>query len=141
MKFPQVILSICLVSSLAFTSCKPKLIPLAQPLKIENTLKTITLYPDSLSADSSQFLKLLEQLNAAIDSMGYPDAGYQVWKVENTDDLFYKFMVEGNWPDAETYDMILHHELYQSLPGMETPHGAGLRTRNHRLIKVVKTDP
>ena len=83
-------------------------------LKIENTLKSVSLWQDSLKVDPAKLLVSLEQVNKAIDSIGYPDAGYRLWLVQSDTVADYRFLINGYWPNQEVYDEIHNHELYNN---------------------------
>jgi hypothetical protein len=105
-------LSFLLVIALIFTHCDQKMNKTNDAIKIENTLKSVSLWYDSAGIDPARLLASLERVNTAIDSIGYPDAGYKLWMVQSDTSKDYRFMVEGYWPDQETYDLIHKHELY-----------------------------
>lgn len=104
---------IALIVTLFAFSCTEKATELDKPIKIENTLKSVSLWLDSIPVDPANFLTYLERINVAIDSIGYPDAGYKLWLVDSKDSLNFKIMIEGYWPDQKTYDIIHNHELYK----------------------------
>jgi hypothetical protein len=88
--------------------------------KIENTLQSVSLWNDSLMVDPGELLASLERINEAIDSIGYPDAGYKLWLVKSDSALDFRFMIEGFWPDQDIYDKIHDHALYkQAFSGLE----------------------
>jgi len=104
---------------------------------IENTLKSVSLWIDSIPADPVKLLGSFERINQAIDSIGYPDAGYKFWQVDSQDSLSFKFMIEGYWPDLETYEIIHEHELYKQVMEAEKSDFEGLKnTWYHRFKKV-----
>ena len=92
------------------TSCTRK--ETETEVKIENTLKSVSFWSDSLGIEPSELLLTFERLNKAIDSIGYPDAGYKVWLVQSDTIKDFKFMIEGNWPNQTIYNTIHDHELY-----------------------------
>ena len=94
-------------------SCAPAVSEKAES-QIENTLKSVSLVKDTVSIDQTEFLASLERINEAIDSIGYPDAGYELWIVQSDTVTDFRFMVNGNWPNQEVYDEIHEHELYKS---------------------------
>jgi len=106
------ILSLLLVL-LIFFSCDQSEDESGDQTKIENTLKSVSLFQDSLGIDPSKLFADFEKVNVAIDSIGYPDAGYKIWEVVSDDSLSFRFMVEGFWPDQKTYEIIHNHELYK----------------------------
>ncbi|KPL08859.1 MAG: hypothetical protein AMS26_23720 [Bacteroides sp. SM23_62] len=63
--------------------------------------------------DPNEVMASLERINEAIDSIGYPDAGYKLWLVQSDSALDFRFMIEGYWPDQAIYDTIHNHELYK----------------------------
>ena len=82
-------------------------------VKIENTLKSVSFYSDSAGIEPQEMLVSLERINKAIDSIGYPDAGYTLWLVQSDTNKAYRFMIEGYWPDQAIYDTIHTHKLYK----------------------------
>ncbi|MGE5457854.1 MAG: hypothetical protein ACM3RX_05830 [Methanococcaceae archaeon] len=82
--------------------------------KIENTLKSVSFLYDSTGIDPSRLLSIFEKTNKAIDSIGYPDAGYKVWIIQNDSARTVRFMIEGYWPDQAIYDSIHKNALYQN---------------------------
>jgi hypothetical protein len=69
---------------------------------------------DSVRVDPAELLASLERVNGAIDSAGYPDAGYQLWVIQSDAADNYSFLINGFWPDKEAHDEIHNHELYQN---------------------------
>jgi hypothetical protein len=83
--------------------------------KIENTLKSIHLYSDSVGIDPHALWLFCERANKAIDSIGYPDAGYTLWIVQNDTNKAYRFMLEGSWPNQALYDTIHNNKLFKNI--------------------------
>jgi hypothetical protein len=105
-------------------------------IKIENTLKSVSIWHDSVAIDPSELLASFERINAAIDSIGYPDAGYKLWQLES--DSINRFLVEGFWPDRNGYNAIHDHELYKTAMEAEEQIWEGLEMAwYNRFIKVV----
>ena len=82
-------------------------------VKIENTSKSVSFWYDSIGIDPHQLFLSMEKTNKAIDSIGYPDAGYKLWIIQSDTNKAYRFMIEGYWPDQAIYDSIHKHELYK----------------------------
>lgn len=104
-------LTIFTIMTLLCSSCNQKT---GEVTKIENTLKSVSFFYDSAGIDPSALLASLERMNKAIDSIGYPDAGYKIWIVQSDTVKEYRFMMEGYWPDQAAYDLIHNHELYKN---------------------------
>jgi len=100
------------VTVFSISSCTQKDIEKEEYSKIENTLKSVSFWQDSLQVDPAKLLASIEQVNKAIDSIGYPDAGYQLWLVQSDTVADYRFQINGYWPNQEVYDEIHNHELY-----------------------------
>jgi len=83
--------------------------------KIENTLKSVHLMRDSIGIDPSLILSYFERVNKAIDSIGYPDAGYNLWIVQSDTVKGLRFLFEGNWPNQAIYDTIHNHVLFKNI--------------------------
>jgi hypothetical protein len=79
---PIGILLIFFVLSIFF-SCKQPTSELKETVKTENTLKSVSIWNDTVSIDPSKLLAAFIRINAAIDSIGYPDAGYELWQMKS----------------------------------------------------------
>lgn len=122
---------------LMFLSCAQQAAKVAETPTIENTLKSLSIFQDSTSIASSDLRASFQKINVAIDSIGYPDAGYQIWERDNKDSTGFTIIIEGSWPDQETYDAIHGHELYKKAMDAETTNWAGInRTQYYRVTKV-----
>ena len=105
--------------------------------KIKNTIKSVSLFQDTTGVDVLQLLAEFEMVNDAIDSIGYPDAGYKLWEVISEDSLGFRFLVEGFWPDKQTYDLIHDHELYKNAVSVENATFSHLQsTWYHRFTRI-----
>lgn len=78
---------------------------------IDNTLKSVSFWIDSIKVEPTALIQSFEKVNMAIDSLGYPDAGYKLWLIQS-DSSNIRFMIEGLWPDQEVYNAIHRNELY-----------------------------
>ena len=75
---------------------------------------------------------------------GLARAGLFTWRISamhagkrDVDTLDFRIMVEGYWPDQETYDIIHDHELYKAAVETEEAGWAGLKSKwYHRFVKV-----
>ncbi|MCB0584992.1 MAG: hypothetical protein KDD06_06675 [Phaeodactylibacter sp.] len=56
----------------------------------------------------------MDRVNAAIDGIGYPDTGYQMWVQEGEDGSVSQIVIEGYWPGQAAYGLIHEHELYKA---------------------------
>ena len=102
----------CIAILLIIGSCKQKVKESENIVKIENSLKSISFWRDSIGIDPAELLPVFEQINKSIDSIGYPDAGYKLWIVQGDSSKNFKYMIEGAWPDQETYNLIHNHKLF-----------------------------
>jgi hypothetical protein len=107
-------------------------------LKIGNTLKSISLISDSSGIDPYELLSSFERVNKAIDSIGYPDAGYQLWLVQSDTTKDYKYMVEGSWPNQAIYDTIHNNELYLNATKAEEKVWVGKDIYLYSRFTIVK---
>ena len=96
------------------SSCSQKTAEEEEIVPIENALKSVSLFKDTAQLEPAEILASLERVNQAIDSIGYPDAGYQLWIVQSDTVDDFRFMINGFWPDQAAYDQIHNHELYKS---------------------------
>lgn len=117
-----VLITSILILALAIVSmsCNTQAEETQEPTKIENTLLSVSVWQDSIQVDPAKLLASLERINEAIDSIGYPDAGYKLWLNQSDTVNYYKFMINGFWPNQEVYDEIHDNEMYKnSLDGDE----------------------
>ena len=108
-------------------------------VKIENTLKSVSLFHDSTGVNPSELLSFLESMNKAIDSIGYPDAGYKLWIVQSDTSKDYRFMLEGYWPDQAAYDLIHNNDLYKNASkGGDETVWKNLKNVSYKRFIIVK---
>jgi hypothetical protein len=100
-------------------SCGQNVKEASDSTKIKNTLKSVSLFQDTIGLDAALLFAELDAINKVIDEIGYPDAGYKMWEVISDDNLEFRFMVEGYWPDKKTYDLIHENELYKEATSKE----------------------
>jgi hypothetical protein len=132
---PIGILLIFFVLSIFF-SCKQPTSELKETVKTENTLKSVSIWNDTVSIDPSKLLAAFIRINAAIDSIGYPDAGYELWQMKS--DSINRFLVEGFWPNQNAYDAIHDHEIYKTAMKNEEQNWEGLEMAwYNRFAKVL----
>jgi hypothetical protein len=132
--FPGILATIFIV--LVCCLCTPKS---ENVVKIENTLKSVSLFYDSVGVNPSDLMSFVEHMNKAIDSIGYPNAGYKLWIVQSDTSKDYRFMLEGYWPDQATYDLIHNHELYKNAgTGDEGKIWKNLKSVSYNRFVIVK---
>jgi uncharacterized protein (TIGR02246 family) len=68
--------------------------------------KSIHLFDLPSDLSEAVWLDALNQLNGVIAELGYPGAGYHMYKTEGADIKNYRYYFEGVWPTAETYTTI-----------------------------------
>ena len=118
-------------------SCDQSAKKTSENAQVKNTLKSVSLFQDSIGIDPIQLLASFKEVNKAIDSIGYPNAGYMLWEVISDDPLEFRFMVEGYWPNKETYDLIHENELYKEAITKENATWANLKsTWYNRFNKI-----
>jgi len=137
-KTPLVSILLILFALPIYFSCTQPTSELKEPIKIKNTLKSVSLWNDSIPIDPTVLMASLERVNVAIDSIGYPDAGYKLWQLKSDSVMNFKFMIEGYWPDQNGYKTIHDHELYKTAMEAEEQIWEGLEnTWYNRFTKVV----
>jgi hypothetical protein len=105
---------------------------------IENTLKSISWFSDSTQVEPAVLFTNFEKVNKAIDSLGYPDAGYKLWLIQSDTVKNIRFMIEGCWPDQATYDKIHQSKLYTDAMREVQKSAMGLRTVSYNRFTLVK---
>jgi hypothetical protein len=133
------ILFLSLISALIIVCCtQKKAVP---EIKLESALKSVSFWHDSVGIDPHELFLSLERVNKAIDSIGYPDAGYKLWLVQSDTNKAYRFMMEGYWPNQALYDTIHNHELYKnSNPATKAEEDLwkALKSVNYNRFTIVK---
>jgi len=87
--------------------------------------------------DPADLLTSLKNTNDAIDSIGYPDAGYKIWFVQSDTVVDYRFLVEGYWPNQAIYDTIHNHELYLKATEADEELWSKLKSTWYGRFKIV----
>jgi hypothetical protein len=110
----NLMLLIFLVSIIVLFACNPASEPLEQfehPVFELNSLSFI----DSLGGlPEADLLQLFKEVNTiVVDSLGYPGAGYTIWKVQADTVPYMRYLIRGNWPNMDTYKIIHDHPLYK----------------------------
>ena len=105
---------------------------------VKNTYKSVSTYAEFEPVTESELKASLDEINNVIAEIGYPGAGYTLWRIENPD-IEEKFMVEGNWPDHAAYDVIHQNESYTKVieknKELWDKLSAGLTSEKYSLIK------
>lgn len=68
--------------------------------------KSIHLFDLPTDVTEAEWAAALKDMNAVIAGMGYPNAGYHLYKTEAEDTDKYRYYFEGVWPSAEAYTKI-----------------------------------
>ena len=107
----SLITSMLVILSLIVISCNNRNKEAEEQVKIENTLISVGLVKDTLGYDLEELRKAYLILNEAIDEIGYPNAGYDLW-INQSEDSEIRFLNIGYWPDQEVYDKIHKDQRY-----------------------------
>lgn len=133
----QITAIIFVLTGLLSTSCNPGEEASNEPAKIENTLQSVSYFKDTIGYETSYLLEVFSKYNAAIGEIGYPDAGYKLWMIQEEDSTGLKYMAEGFWPNQDAYDEIHNHQLYQAVGEDESNNLDGLVwLEYHRFAKI-----
>ena len=85
----------------------------AELLQFEVT--SLHLWDSTLNVSEVELAKVIDDFNDVIAELGYPGAGYLLWKVQNDSIMQYRYMMLSNWPDRAAYDSIHKSEAFNSL--------------------------
>jgi hypothetical protein len=132
------ILFLSMIICAVIVNCTQKAKESEKVIKIENTIKSISLWSDSIKIEPSALLLSFERINKAIDSLGYQDAGYKLWLIQSDTNKNFRFMVEGSWPNQAIYDTIHNHELYKNAMKAEEKLFSGLKVVSYNRFTIVK---
>lgn len=131
-------LFLCLFLALINGSCTQNLKKTQDVSKIENTLKSVSLWSDSTGYDPRELFLSFDRINKAIDSIGYPDAGYNLWLIQSDSVSDFRFLIEGYWPDQAIYDTIHANDLYKNAFEKEMKLWVGFKSYSYNRFTLVK---
>jgi len=125
-----------LIITIIIVSCiQNKLVP---ETRIENTLKSVSFWSDSIGKDLHELFLSFDRVNKVIDSIGYPDAGYNLWVIQSDSVKDIRFLIEGYWPNQALYDTIHANELYKNAFEKEMKLLGGLKYTSYNRFTLVK---
>lgn len=75
---------------------------------------SLHLYDSTMNVSEDELAKVLDELNAVIAEIGFPGAGYSLWKAQDDSLMQNRFMILSRWPDKTAYDSIHNCEAYNS---------------------------
>ena len=130
------ILFLSLIISLIIGSCAQQKVE--PEVKIENTLKSVSFWNDSIGIDPHELFLSFERVNKVIDSIGYPDSGYKLWLVQSDSTKDFRFLIEGYWPNQALYDTIHNNELYKNAMKAEEKLFNGLKNVSYNRFTLVQ---
>ena len=132
----RTIFSICAVGVLV--CCSPK--DQQQGAQDEGpALKSVHLLNLPSDISDTQFVSALSMVNEAISELGYPGAGYLVWKVQVDSTAEYMYLFEGNWPSQAVYDAIHESEAYKNAVEQTKAMFQALKDQVYRRYSEVTT--
>lgn len=83
--------------------------------------RSIHLFDLPASISEGEWLAALKEMNGVIEGLGYPGAGYYLYKTENADSKDYRYYFEGIWPSAEAYTKIHNDPAYIAVSEKHMP--------------------
>lgn len=81
---------------------------------LQYEVTSLHLIDSTLNVSEVEFVKVLDDVNDVIAEIGYPGAGYSLWKVQDDSIMQYRFMMLSSWPDKAAYDSIHSSEAFNS---------------------------
>ena len=104
-----VALCACLVSAADVAQAQVRVVSDDPP----PSFKSVHFFNLTWDAEEAFLVEALQDLNSAIEEIGYPDAGYRLWKVSTRREGRYAYLLEGVWPDQVAYDAIHASAIWQ----------------------------
>jgi hypothetical protein len=132
------IIFLSLIIALIIGSCTQNVKKSQDVPKIENTLKSVSFWSDSIGKDPHELFLSFDRVNKVIDSIGYPDAGYNLWLIQSDSIKDIRFLIEGYWPNQALYDTIHANELYKNAFEKEMKLLGGLKYISYNRFTLVK---
>ena len=66
-------------------------------------------------ASEAEMLQILNELNAVIAELGYPNIKYRLWKERGDKQGKYKYIFDSTWQNQEIYDKVHNSEKYKRM--------------------------
>lgn len=88
--------------------------PLMHQQPDDRAIKSVHLFHMPESVTEAELVNAMQQMNTVVAEIGYPDAGYRLWKAE-TEDPAYGYYWEGVWPSAEVYRSVHDDPRYREV--------------------------
>ena len=102
--------------SLLIVSCVPTIDEGSEKVDLlQFEVTSLHLYDSTLNVSEVELAKVIDEVNNVIAELGYPGAGYLLWKVQNDSIMQYRFMILSSWPHKAAYDSIHKNEAYDSV--------------------------
>jgi hypothetical protein len=110
-------LCLCLLPSVAMAQAS------TQALSSDpgSQLKSVHLFSLTFDVEEALLINALQSLNEAVAEVGYPEFGYRLWEVSIGDDGTFTHLLEGTWPNQETYDEIHRAEVFRQTAARLAP--------------------
>jgi hypothetical protein len=91
---------------------------------------SLHLYDSTMNISDADMHAWLNEINAAIEEIGYPGAGYKFWKAIDETIVQNKYMILSSWPGEEEYKLIHDHEAYKAVQEKYSELGGNISTQS-----------
>ena len=88
---------------------------LAQVKISPSVVKSIMLYDTIQGIPLDTVLSALEKINLVIRNIDDRPAGYSLWQVQSDTIQDYRYLIQGTWPDQDSYDLIHQHPEFRKV--------------------------
>ncbi len=112
MNYLRTMLLFCAVLLLSCSALKEQ--QQGQVLNEGPPLKSVHLLNLPSNVSESQLVSSFSEINKVISDLGYPGAGYRLWKVQGDSPVEHMYLWEGSWPNQAAYDTIHESEAYDN---------------------------
>lgn len=95
---------------------------------------------DSLGTSTEAgLLKVIQEVNTVIsDSLGYPGAGYTLWKIQKDTIAHLRYLIQGSWPDSLAYRAIHDDPRFEAAWGKHESVTDPLKFHMYRRYQMLK---
>ena len=91
---------------------------------------SLHLFDSTMNISDADLLAWLNEINATIEEIGYPGAGYKFWKAMDETVIQNRYMILSSWPGEEEYKLIHDHEAYKAVQEKYSELGEKITTQS-----------
>ena len=102
-------------------------------------LKSLSFIDSLGTSTEADLLKVIQEVNSVIsDSLGYPGAGYTLWKIQKDTIAKLRYLLQGSWPDSFAYKAIHEDPRFEAAWAEQEDITDPVKFHMYRRYQLVK---